>query len=82
MGDPHDGHDEAVIADRVEDPVASLTDTVLVSPRELLTAWWTRVVRQRLDTAHHAPPVLLGRNRFDLLDGGGLDEEPIPCHAA
>jgi len=81
MSDSDDGHNEPVVLERMENPVAALTDAVLVGTREPLTAPWTRVVSQRGDAVHHASAVPLGRDPFYLFDGGGLDEEPIPCHA-
>ena len=82
MGDPHDGHDQPVVYDRVENPVPALTEPVLVGPRELLTAGRTWVVRQGTDAVDDSSLVFLRRDRLDFFDGGGLDEEPIPCHAA
>lgn len=82
MGDPNHGHDEALVSDREENPVAALTNAVLVGPRELLTTGRTRVVGQRLDALHDASPVLSGGDRLDLFDGRGLDKKPITCHAA
>jgi hypothetical protein len=62
----HDGHRR--IVDRVEDPVVTLSQTVLVPARELLRAGGPWVSTETLDPGGRAPTVLL-RQRLELFRG-------------
>jgi hypothetical protein len=77
-----DGNHELLVLDRVDDAIVPLSDTVLVSARELLAAGWARLIGEVLDATDDASPLGDAVDGFDLFDGGRLDEEAISCHAS
>jgi hypothetical protein len=83
MADLDDLDDPRCVVYRVDDSVGPLADAVpFLFSGELLAAGWARRLRETLDAGGDpdADPAWL--HRFELLGGGGLDEDVITCHAA
>jgi hypothetical protein len=68
MADFDDHDDKIKILNRIQDPIVSLSNTVLVVPRELLAAWRPRVARQRQDVRDDPSAILLWES-FYLFGG-------------
>ena len=82
VADFDDGHDKAIIRHGIQDTVTPVTEPVFSCPRELHAAVGPWIGRKGPDSCNDPPPILLGRDRLDFLDGGRLDKEPISFHAA
>ena len=77
-----DEDEELVIFDGIQDPVASLSDPVFVLPREFFASWGSGILSELQKAFDNPLAVLFQRDGFDFFDRGGLDQQPIFCHAA
>ncbi len=83
MPDLEDMNLGGAIIDRVEDTVgAHGNPEESVLPRELLGPMGPRFAPEGTDALDKPLPILLLANRFELLRGTRLDQDPIACHAA
>jgi hypothetical protein len=69
MTDFHDANGQMVIVNGIDNAVAPLPDTVVVLADKLLTTCRTGIIDKRGDAFNDAPPIRLGCDRFDFLDG-------------
>jgi len=78
----HDDYRSRGIVNLVDDPVWSLTNSVAVVARELLTAWRPRIVGERGHSIHDEPTIFLGRRVFNLSGGGAFELEAISMRSS
>jgi hypothetical protein len=80
--DANDINDQVPVADGIQDPIASLPNSIALLTGQLLHPSGPRVVGQRLDALDDPPAIRLGRYGFEVLERGFLDAKAIACHAA
>ena len=70
------------IGNRIDDPIRSLTDAILViMAGKFFTTWRSRIGGKILDALDNAETVFLG-GRLDFLGGRRLDQKLIACHVS
>lgn len=82
MPDLEDYDSRRLLADGVDNPVASRANTIKVAGAgELVGALRPRILRERFDSGDDALAIPLLANRLDFLGGGRFDGKAIPSHA-
>ena len=80
MGDPYNDDDPFRIMDRVQYPIPSLPDPILLLAGEFLRSLWPWVGSKRLDSFDD-PAAIAFRECLDLLYCRRLDAQVIIFHA-
>jgi hypothetical protein len=76
----HHEHDQFSIANRVQDPILSVTDAVPVPAGELLATGRAGIIGQRSDPGDNPLPKFFLGDSLKLSKRRWLDFEAISCH--
>jgi uncharacterized protein YggT (Ycf19 family) len=83
MSDLEDRHFAALIVNKVDDPILSLSHAVSITiSRELLRTLWSRVRSQRSNSANYSLTISLCADCLDLFRRRRLNQNAIFGHAA
>src|SRR5213596_764024 len=81
VSDPDDDDNQVRVFDGVEDPIVSLPYAIQLVTCKLLASRRAGVAGEPMDSGNDASTIL-GRHRFEFLDGRWLDLQFIACHGA